>query len=107
MHEHLPGRLLGLDTSGVFDRSAPLPPVLHRTIGRNQLDGDVTPSYARDRTGVGEEEPCYEDVASKFWEHFIYIAHAMSHRGHDSRDCGTRRWLLLRRTQAAVATSFQ
>jgi hypothetical protein len=22
-------------------------------------------------------------VASKFWEHFIYIAHAMSHRGHN------------------------
>jgi len=29
------------------------------------------------------EEPAYEDVASKFWEHFIYIAHAMSHRGRD------------------------
>src|SRR5260221_5328266 len=29
-------------------------------------------------------EPCYEDVASKFWEHFIYIAHAMSHRGEES-----------------------
>jgi hypothetical protein len=25
-----------------------------------------------------------QDVASKFWEHFIYIAHAMSHRGDDS-----------------------
>ena len=23
-------------------------------------------------------------MAGKFWEHFIYIAHAMSHRGHDS-----------------------
>jgi hypothetical protein len=26
----------------------------------------------------------YEDVASKFWEHFIYIAHAMQHRGDDN-----------------------
>ena len=25
----------------------------------------------------------YEDVASKFWEHFVYIAYAMNHRGHD------------------------
>jgi len=33
---------------------------------------------------LAKEEPCYEDVASSFWEHFIYIAHAMSHRGHDS-----------------------
>jgi hypothetical protein len=28
-------------------------------------------------------DPSYEDVASKFWEHFVYIANAMSHRGHD------------------------
>ena len=32
---------------------------------------------------LANEEPCYEDVASKFWEHFVYIAHAMSHRGHN------------------------
>jgi hypothetical protein len=32
---------------------------------------------------LAKEEPCYEDMASKFWEHFIYIAHAMSHRGHN------------------------
>jgi hypothetical protein len=29
------------------------------------------------------EDPAYEDVASKFWEHFIYIANAMNHRGDD------------------------
>jgi hypothetical protein len=33
---------------------------------------------------LAKEEPCYEDVASKFWEHFLYIANAMSHRGHNS-----------------------
>jgi Glycosyl hydrolase family 63 C-terminal domain len=32
---------------------------------------------------LSKEDPVYEDVASKFWEHFIYIAHAMSHRGQD------------------------
>src|SRR5947207_272249 len=32
---------------------------------------------------LAKEEPAYEDMASKFWEHFVYIAHAMSHRGHD------------------------
>ena len=32
---------------------------------------------------LAKEDPCYEDVASKFWEHFIYIAHAMNHRGQD------------------------
>ena len=38
---------------------------------------------SRSRWNWRAEEPCYEDVASKFWEHFIYIAHAMSHRGDD------------------------
>ena len=32
---------------------------------------------------LAKDDPSYEDVASKFWEHFIYIAHAMSHRGDD------------------------
>jgi len=29
------------------------------------------------------DDPAYEDVASKFWEHFVYIAHAMHHMGDD------------------------
>ena len=41
---------------------------------------------------LASEDPAYEDVASKFWEHFLYIAHAMNHRGRRSaRACGTRR----------------
>jgi len=30
---------------------------------------------------LAEQNPIYEDVASKFWEHFLYIAKAMSQRG--------------------------
>jgi len=30
------------------------------------------------------EDPAYEDVASKFWEHFVYIAHAMHNMGDDA-----------------------
>ena len=56
---------------------------LHRAIRRNQLDGHVLAQPARDRSGTGDRGSCYEDVASKFWEHFVYIADAMSHRGHD------------------------
>jgi hypothetical protein len=33
---------------------------------------------------LAAEDPCYEDVASKFWEHFIYIADAITHRGQDA-----------------------
>jgi hypothetical protein len=29
------------------------------------------------------DDPTYEDVASKFWEHFIHIARAMNHLGGD------------------------
>jgi hypothetical protein len=32
---------------------------------------------------LAKEDPSYEDVASKFWEHFLYIAHAMNNRGDD------------------------
>jgi hypothetical protein len=32
---------------------------------------------------LAREESCYEDVASKFWEHFLYIADAINHLGED------------------------
>ena len=32
---------------------------------------------------LASEDPCYEDVASKFWEHFLYIAKAINHLGDD------------------------
>jgi hypothetical protein len=47
------------------------------------LDGHVHVEFAGYRLELAKEEPCYEDMASKFWEHFIYIAHAMSHRGRN------------------------
>src|SRR5262249_43486808 len=78
------GGFLGMDNIGVFDRSAPLP-----------TGGCIRPSdrptwmalYCLNMLASGlalaQEEPSYEDVASKFWEHFCYIAHAMNHRGRD------------------------
>jgi len=32
---------------------------------------------------LAKEDPSYEDVASKFWEHFLYIANAINHLGND------------------------
>ena len=78
------GGFLGLDNIGVFDRSAPLP-----TGGfMEQSDGTSWMAmYTLNLLAIAMElahfDASYEDVASKFWEHFIYIAHAMSHRGHD------------------------
>jgi len=78
------GGFLGLDNIGVFDRSAPLP------TGGYLEQSDATSWMAMYTLNLlaialelAREEPCHEDLASKFWEHFVYIAHAMSHRGHN------------------------
>jgi hypothetical protein len=81
------GGFLGLDNIGVFDRSAPLPTGGHL----EQSDGTSWMAmYSLNMLAIASElaseNSCYEDVASKFWEHFINIAHAMSggrlHGGH-------------------------
>ena len=73
------GGFLGLDNIGVFDRSAPLPTGGHL----EQSDGTSWMAmYSLNMLAIAMElahhDPAYEDVASKFWEHFIHIAHAMS-----------------------------
>ncbi|HLW53959.1 MAG TPA: glucosidase [Candidatus Angelobacter sp.] len=79
------GGFLGLDNIGVFDRNAPLPTGGHI----EQSDGTswmamYTLNLLAIAMELAREEPCYEDVASKFWEHFVYIAHAVRHRHHGS-----------------------
>jgi hypothetical protein len=73
------GGFLGLDNIGVFDRSKPLP-----TDGYlEQSDGTSWMAmYCLNMLAIAMElastNPVYEDVASKFWEHFLNIAHAMA-----------------------------
>ncbi len=73
------GGFLGLDNIGVFDRSAPLP-----TGGCiEQSDGTSWMAmYCLNMLAIAlelaKQDPAYEDVASKFFEHFVYIAHAMN-----------------------------
>jgi len=78
------GGFLGLDNIGVFDRSAPLPTggYIEQSDGTSWM-AMYTLNLLAIALELAVEEPCYEDVASKFWEHFIYIAHAMGHRGND------------------------
>ena len=78
------GGFLGLDNIGVFDRSAPLPTGGHL----EQADGTGWMAmYCLNLLAIAfelaKEDPAYEDVASKFWEHFLHIAHAMNHMAHD------------------------
>jgi len=80
------GGFLGLDNIGVFNRSDPLPTGGHI----EQSDGTswmamYTLNLLAIAMELATQDPAYEDVASKFWEHFIYIAYAMNHLGHDGR----------------------
>jgi hypothetical protein len=79
------GGFLGLDNIGVFDRNKPLPNGGHL----EQSDGTswmamYTLNLLAIAMELAREDPTYEDVASKFWEHFIYIADAMNNVGPDN-----------------------
>ena len=73
------GGFLGLDNIGIFDRSRPLP-----TGGYiQQSDGTSWMAmYSLNLLSIALElslhKPVYEDIASKFFEHFLYIAAAMN-----------------------------
>jgi hypothetical protein len=88
-HNVFQGGFLGLDNIGVFDRSAPLPTGGHI----EQADGTGWMAmYCLNLLAIAmelaSEDPSYEDVASKFWEHFLYIANAINHLG----DNGDSMW---------------
>jgi hypothetical protein len=76
------GGFLGLDNIGVFDRSKPLPGG-----GRlEQADGTAWMAfYASTMLAMALElaqyDDTYEDIASKFFEHFVHIADAMNTLG--------------------------
>ena len=76
------GGFLGLDNIGVFDRSAPLP-----TGGFiNQADGTswmamYSLNLMRIALELAQYNDVYEDIATKFFEHFIHIAEAMNDIG--------------------------
>ena len=81
------GGFLGLDNIGVFDRSAPLPTggFLEQSDGTSWM-AMYSLNLLAMAMELARENPAYEDVASKFWEHFLYIGHAMGPReGHAAR----------------------
>ena len=81
------GGFLGLDNIGVFDRSKPLSP----GTSLEQADGTAwMASYCLLMLNMAEElalcDPVYEDIASKFFEHFVAITNAIN------THCGTGLW---------------
>ena len=78
-HNIFQGGFLGLDNIGVFDRSAPLPTGGHL----EQADGTAWMGmYCLNMLSIAlelaRENRAYEDVATKFFEHFLYIAGALN-----------------------------
>ena len=80
------GGFLGLDNIGVFDRSAPLPTGGHleQSDGTSWM-GMFCLNMLAIALELAKEDPAYEDVASKFFEHFVHIAHAMNDMGVGGR----------------------
>ena len=72
------GGFLGLDNIGVFDRSAPLPTGdrLEQSDGTSWM-GMYCLNMLAIALELAGQDPAYEDVASKFFEHFVFIAHAV------------------------------
>ncbi|MCC7241017.1 MAG: glucosidase [Acidobacteria bacterium] len=78
------GGFLGLDNIGVFNRSVPLPTGGHI----NQADGTswmamYCLNLMRIALELAQHNPVYEDISTKFFEHFLGIAAAMSNMAGD------------------------
>jgi hypothetical protein len=76
------GGFLGLDNVGVFDRSRPLPTGDYL----EQADGTAWMAfYCLTMLSIALElaaaDPTYEDMASKFFEHFVHISDAINNLG--------------------------
>ena len=76
------GGFLGLDNIGLFDRSKPLPTGGHL----EQADGTAWMAFFCGSMlfialELASEDPAYEDVASKFFEHYVAITDAMNSLG--------------------------
>jgi hypothetical protein len=78
------GGFLGMDNIGLFDRNSPLPD------GSLLEQSDSTSwmcmyslNMMRISLELAKTNPVYQDMATKFFEHFLYIAHAMFSGGDE------------------------
>jgi hypothetical protein len=73
------GGFLGLDNIGVFDRSAPLPTGGHleQSDGTSWM-GMFSLNMMKIALELARKNPVYENIATKFLEHFLGIAHALN-----------------------------
>jgi hypothetical protein len=76
------GGFLGLDNISLVDRSEPLPAgaVLEQSDATGWM-GMFCLSLMRIALELAKDNPVYESLATKFFQHYIYVAHAMKKRG--------------------------
>jgi hypothetical protein len=79
------GGFLGMDNIGAFDRDN-LPPgyLLGQADGTSWMAA-FAKSMLSIALALAERDPVYEDLASKFWEHYIYIAHSINNANDGSK----------------------
>ena len=77
------GGFLGLDNIGLFDRSKPLPEggAIEQSDGTSWV-AMFCLNMLRIALELAVTDRVYEDIASKFFEHFLYIANAMNQVGN-------------------------
>ena len=76
------GGFLGLDNIGIFDRSSPLPTggYIEQSDGTSWM-AMFSLNMLRIALELSTYNPVYQDMATKFFEHFLYIAGAMDNMG--------------------------
>ena len=74
------GGFLGLDNVGVFDRNQPLPGggFIEQSDGTSWMAMYCLNMLKMALELATKVDRIYEDIASKFFEHFLYIAHALN-----------------------------
>jgi hypothetical protein len=78
------GGFLGMDNIGVFDRSAHLPTggFIEQSDGTSWM-AMFTLNMLRISLELAKQNPVYQNLATKFFEHFLYIAGAMANVGNE------------------------
>ncbi len=101
------GGFLGMDNIGVFDRSSP-PPAGATLVQSDGTSWMATYSLNMLRIAIelAQEDDVYQDIATKFFEHFLMIGGAMTNLGDkglglwDDQDNFFYDWLVMSNGQA-------
>jgi hypothetical protein len=85
-HNLFGGGFLGLDNISIFDRSSKLSDeyFIEQSDGTSWM-AMYSLNMMRISLELAKKNPVYQDMATKFFEHFLYIAHAMENMGENNK----------------------